>query len=119
FALADGEEALCAAGAEIGDVGVIGGGARSRLWGRILASALGRPLRYAAEGELGPAFGASRLARLALGGESIDAVCAPPEIAWVAEPDAALQDVYRDRRELFRRLYRDLRETFSRTAAVG
>jgi xylulokinase len=119
FALADGEEALCAAGAEIGDVGVIGGGARSRLWGRILASALGRPLRYAAEGELGPAFGAARLARLALGGESIDAVCAPPEIAWVAEPDAALQDVYRDRRELFRRLYRDLRETFSGTAAVG
>jgi xylulokinase len=117
FALADGEDVLRAAGAEIRDVGVIGGGARSRLWGRILASALGRPLRYAAEGELGPAFGAARLARLALGGESIDAVCAPPEISWVAEPDAALQDVYRERRDLFRRLYRDLRETFCHTAA--
>src|SRR5262249_45554921 len=57
FAFADGQEVLLAAGTEIRDVVVIGGGARSRLWGRILASALGRRLRYLAAGEIGPAFG--------------------------------------------------------------
>ena len=66
FALADGQDALRAAGTAIGSVSVIGGGARSRFWGRILASALDRPLHYHAGAEVGPAFGAARLARLAV-----------------------------------------------------
>ena len=49
---------------------VIGGGSRSLFWGRILASVLDRPLTFHAGGELGPAFGAARLARLAAGDET-------------------------------------------------
>ena len=45
FALADGQQALLASGTSIGAVSVIGGGARSRFWGRILATVLDRPLR--------------------------------------------------------------------------
>ena len=78
----------------IGDVSVIGGGARSRFWGRILASALDRPLRYHAGGESGPAFGAARLARLAVTGEDPLAVCTPPPVEHVVEPDAELRDRY-------------------------
>ena len=57
FALADGQRALLDCGTRIDRVTVIGGGARSRFWGRILASALDRPLHYGRGGELGPAFG--------------------------------------------------------------
>ena len=78
FAFADGQDALLAAGASVDTVSVIGGGARSRYWGRILASVLGQPLTYHPGGETGPAFGAARLARLAVSGEAPADVCTPP-----------------------------------------
>jgi xylulokinase len=112
FALADGQAALLAAGARIGDVAVIGGGARSELWGRILASALDRPLAYAAEAEVGPAFGAARLARLAVSGERAAEVCTPPPVERVIAPDPVLAAKCRERHTTFRRLYPALRETF-------
>lgn len=105
LALADGQDALLGAGTVIGALSVVGGGARSRLWGRILASALERPLRYPAAGEVGPAFGAARLARLAADGEDPRAVCTPPPTAALVEPDAALRDALRARRRRFRALY--------------
>jgi xylulokinase len=113
FAFADGQDALLAAGTPIGRVSVIGGGARSRYWGRLLASALGRPLEYHAGGELGPAFGAARLARLAATGEKPEAVCtAPPRLA-TAEPEAALAEGLAERLARWRRLYAALRECFA------
>lgn len=115
FALADGQQALQEAGARIDSVAVIGGGARSALWGRILASALDRPLSYPRGGDLGPAFGAARLARLALTGEGADAVCTPLPVERVVEPDSALRDRYSQRLELFRALYRDVRRHWEET----
>lgn len=116
FAFVDAQDALLAAGTAIGTVRVIGGGARSALWGRILASALGRELVYPAGAEHGPAFGAARLARLAITGEEPAAVCTPPATAATVAPDASLCDVYPARLELYRRLYRELRGSF---AALG
>jgi xylulokinase len=113
FALVDGQDALVAAGAAIEEVAVIGGGARSAYWGRILASALGRPLGYHAGGETGAGFGAARLARLAATGEEPEAVCLPPPLERTIAPDPVLQDRYTRRRELFRRLYSDLRTAFA------
>src|SRR5215468_8868693 len=92
FSLADGQAALLDAHASIGRVSVIGGGARSRFWGRILASALDRPLHYHAGAEVGPAFGAARLARLAVTGEQPAAVCTAPPIQAVIEPEPALRE---------------------------
>jgi len=112
FALADGQAALLAGGTHIGDVAVIGGGARSELWGRILASALGRTLSYAAEAEIGPAFGAARLGRLAATGEPAAEICKPPPVARVTPPDPQLAARCRERYETFKHLYRVLRETF-------
>jgi xylulokinase len=116
FAFVDAQDALLAAGTTIGTVQVIGGGARSALWGRILASALGRELVYPAGAEHGPSFGAARLARLAVTGEDPSAVCTPPQVASVAAPDAALQETYRTRIDLYRRLYRELRGSFAALA---
>jgi xylulokinase len=112
FAFADAQQALLAAGTEIHTVRVIGGGARSRPWRRILASVLGRELIYPAGGELGPAFGAARLARLAVTGEEPVAVCTPPATAAVEVPDPELGERYRDRLALYRRLYPLLRDAF-------
>jgi xylulokinase len=113
FAFADGQEALLAAGTSIGRVSVIGGGARSRFWGRLLASTLGRSLDYHAGGELGPAFGASRLARLATSTESPGSVCTPPPLVDQIAPEPLLADGLAERLARWRRLYPALRERFA------
>lgn len=115
FAFADGQDALLVAGTRIDEVTVIGGGARSVLWTRILASTLDRPLRLHSGGEHGAAFGAARLARLAVTGESPAEICAAPELAREVLPEPALVGRYADRRVLFQRLYGDLRDTFRST----
>jgi xylulokinase len=114
FAFADGQDALLEAGTMIESVAVIGGGARSRYWGRILASALGRPLAYAAGGEVGPAFGAARLARLAASGESVEGVCTVAPIDDIIEPEPELGERCRERRQRYHELYKALRERFPR-----
>lgn len=118
FALADGRDAMRAAGTELRDVWVIGGGARSRFWSRILASALDTPLLSAPGAELGPAFGAARLARLAVLREETSTVCKTPVPAAVAHPDAELVERYRERRVEYQQLYRALRGVFRGSAEV-
>lgn len=113
FAFADAQQALVESGTEITEVSVIGGGARSLFWGEILASALDRPLNFHAGAEYGPAYGAARLARLAVTGEAVNAVCNPPPIAQVIEPNLRLVDQYQEQMEQFRALYRNLEKSFS------
>jgi xylulokinase len=112
LAFKDGLDALLDTGAELDTVTVIGGGARSRYWGRILASALGRPMVYREGGEIGPAYGAARLAQLAYGQGSIDEVCSKPKVAEVIEPDAALRDSLASKSEIYRALYPALKSSF-------
>jgi xylulokinase len=116
FAFSDAERALRGAGTEIGELCVIGGGAQSRLWGRILASALDRTLVYRAGGELGPAHGAARLARLAHTGEPPERVCAKPPLREEIDPDRELRAKLLPRLARFRTLYRALRDQFPREA---
>jgi xylulokinase len=112
FAFRDGMDALTDSGAHIDTITVIGGGAKSHYWGTILSSALGRPLVYRDGGEVGPAYGAARLAQLADTGSSIEAVCTAPAILHVAEPDDALVDLYSERILKFRALYTTLKSAF-------
>ncbi len=118
FAFADAQAALLASGAHIGAVSVIGGGARSRLWGRILASVLERPLVYRRGGEVGPAHGAARLARMGATGAPAGDVCrAPPEDQRIA-PERDLVDRYAHRLPGFRALYHRLRPSFRADASA-
>ncbi len=112
FAFADGLDALTQAGADVGEIRVIGGGARSAWWGRVLAAALERRLVYGAGSDVGPAYGAARLARLAHGKETVAAVCKPPPVQAVIEPDAADVERLASKRERFAKLYPDLRARF-------
>jgi xylulokinase len=112
FTLADARDCLAAAGDGLGRVGLIGGGAKSALWTRMIAAALGREIVRYRGGEAGPAFGAARLARLAATGESADALCAAPEILDVIAPEPFLVDAFAKRRERFASLYRTLKPEF-------
>ena len=117
LAFVDGQEVLLEAGSSIAEICVTGGGSRSIFWGRILAAALNRPLIYRKGSEVGAAFGAARLARLAVTGESLESVCTQPSINRVIEPDAALSALLAARRPLFTNLYRDLRNAFAEFSA--
>ncbi len=112
FAFADGLDALIEAGATVGQISVIGGGARSSWWGKTLAAALGRPLAYRDGSEVGPAYGAARLARLAATKDAIEDVCTPPPIRAVIEPDDRDREALEGKRDQFVQLYKDLRARF-------
>jgi xylulokinase len=116
FAFRDGLDALLAGGGAVESIAVIGGGARSAYWGRILSSALRKPLVYCDAATLGPAYGAARLARMGFQQASVEEVCTAPPILHVVEPDDRLSDLYAQRIERFRSLYRHLKGTFVETA---
>ena len=112
FAFADGIDVLKEAGSKIGDVTVVGGAARLPYWGPMLASALDVPLTYREGGEVGGAFGAARLGRLAATGEDPVKVCTAPKVSRVVQPVAALQEQMAPRRALFVSLYKNLKASF-------
>ena len=112
FAFADGQQALIDSGTQIDQVSVIGGGSRSLLWGKILASVLQRPLVYREGAEVGPAFGAARLARLAVSNETAAQVCTAGEIKNTIAPDAVMSDYYHKQYQTFKSLYNSLKAHF-------
>jgi len=118
FAFADGEQVLRDAGARIERVAVIGGGSRSRLWVRILASVLGRPLVRLRGGEVGPALGAARLSRLGVTGLPLAAVCREPDVEEEIAPDGGLVEYYAERLPRYRALYASLLPHFRSDAAT-
>ncbi|MGH0033671.1 MAG: xylulokinase [Myxococcota bacterium] len=112
YAFADAQAVLRASGSRIDSVTVIGGGARSRLWGRILAAVLDRPLVYRRGAEVGPALGAARLARLGVEGGAPAEVCVEGPVDFVVEPEPALASHYAAGWTRFRALYPALRDAF-------
>ena len=114
FALADGQRVLVEAGADIGEVSVIGGGARSVYWGRILSAALGRPLTYREDAAVGPALGAARLAALGHRGGDPAEVC--PQAPVVETVQASSEETERSQARFltYRALYDDLKDRFPR-----
>ncbi|MCC6867702.1 MAG: xylulokinase [Burkholderiales bacterium] len=114
FAFADGLDALEATGSRVASLAVVGGGSRSRAWGRLIAAALQRPLAYPRGGDVGPALGAAGLARVGAGVPAREAFAARG-VTHVIEPESSLTDELAARRAIFRSLYRDLAERFALT----
>ncbi|QHM73285.1 xylulokinase [Mixta intestinalis] len=109
YALAQGIDAVHACGIKPTSVMLIGGGARSPFWRQMLADISGQTLDYCRGGDVGPALGAARLARLALYPDT------PPETLLPGlpleqrhQPDLQRHRRYQPRRELFARLYQQL-----------
>lgn len=105
--LLDGAQALQRAEVKIDTISVIGGGARSTYWLAMLADILGRPLELHSGGEVGPALGAARLARMAVDVDaSLAQVCPQPPLLQRFEPDQKRHRHYIEQRQpVFRELY--------------
>ncbi|MGF6492372.1 xylulokinase [Luteibacter sp. 621] len=112
--LLDGLLAVEGTGLVSEEITVIGGGSRSAYWTQMLADILGKPLVLRAGGEVGPALGAARLARLAVQpGASLEEVCPMPPATAVYEPDAARHAYFlQTRHPLFRRSYEQLKPLY-------
>ncbi len=104
FALRDNLEALRAAGTELSSVMAVGGGSRSQLWLKTIATALGIPVEVPADGDFGAAFGAARLGLIATENAEPSSVLTRPGIASIIEPDRALASAYGDAYARFRAL---------------
>lgn len=115
FGLRDSLELIRQLGATPESARVSGGGARSDLWLKILASVLGMPLESMSVSE-GAAFGAALLGGVAAGVfadvEEAVSTCVHP--ARVIEPDAAWVEDYQERYADFRSLYPSLRQVGAR-----
>jgi len=110
FAHADGLDALREAGTHVEALAVIGGGARSRYWGTIIAAALGVRLEYLDGGEVGPALGAAKLARIGVNGASAAEACVRPAICHAIEPNPQLAERLAPKLERYRRAYAAIRD---------
>ncbi|MYD98391.1 MAG: xylulokinase [Gammaproteobacteria bacterium] len=112
FALADGQRVLLEAGADLGEISVIGGGSQSLYWGRLLSAALRRPMVYREDAAVGPALGAARLAELGhAGGDPVD-VCPQAPVVDTVEASTAEMDRAQERFAVYRGLYEDLKARF-------
>ena len=109
FGLADGLDALKAAGTQVGRLSLVGGGARSAHWAQLLADTLDVELVAVEGSEAGGAMGAARLAWLALG-RSEREVCTSPPVRASYRPRPARHAALATRLNRFRALYRQTRD---------
>ncbi|RZM20176.1 MAG: xylulokinase, partial [Sphingomonas sp.] len=105
FALADGLDVLREAGTTVERLAVIGGGARSRYWGQVIAAAMEVELVYLQGGEVGPALGAARLAQLGVDGGDPAEICVAPPVSHTIVPDPALVSALAEKKAAFRQAY--------------
>jgi xylulokinase len=113
FSMADAYAALQSTGTVIERASFVGGGSRSRFWGELIASATGITLLRHKDGDIGGAFGAARLARLAVTGETPESVCTMPAVEEEITPQPMLTALLPSRLERYRSLYRVLKPEFS------
>lgn len=113
FGMADGFDALLESGIDVHSISVIGGGAQSEYWGRILAAVLKRPLVYRDGAATGPAIGAARLARYSKDKGSYEDAFAAPRAVNVIEPHEPDIERLAAKREKFQRLYSALSTEFT------
>lgn len=113
FAFADGFDALHVLNQVPEEISIIGGGARCQYWRQMLADIVGKKLVYRDGGEIGPALGAARLAKLGINPElNIDSVCPVPELIETHNPNMAKHEVFSIKREKFQQLYTQLKTLF-------
>ncbi len=89
---------------------IIGGGTRSALWMKMIASALGRELLLAEAGEYGASLGAARLARMGSTGETAEDICQFPRRTRRISPHPVWQQRYKGQLQDFRKLYLAVKE---------
>lgn len=119
FALSDSAHLMRELGVNLDTVRATGGGARSELWRRILASLFDARVLIALS-DAGPAFGAAILAGVGTGcwPSLDDAACALVQITGETLPDSVLAAAYTGYYRLFDGLYPALRGAYSQMSEI-
>jgi xylulokinase len=118
YGLRDSLELLRELGVEASAGRISGGGGRSELWRRIVASILGVPLERSAGADEGAAFGAAMLGGVAAGifADAEEAVAACVQVQERLDPVADWGPAYEEGYDRFKELYPALRP-FERTGS--
>lgn len=113
FALADGLDAQHSVSSVPNEISLIGGGAKSSFWRQMLADIFGVKLVYRSGGDVGPALGAARLARMGTEvGVTVKDVCPVPELVQTHLPDESKRELYQAKRMVYQSLYGKLKDLF-------
>jgi xylulokinase len=110
FAFRDNLDALREGGAKINRLMAVGGGTKSELWLKIIATALNVPIDLPAAGDVGGAFGAARMGLVAATGADFRKVFTKPKIARSIQPEKAALAAYEDQFQRYKKIYPAIRE---------
>jgi xylulokinase len=105
FAFRDNLEALREGGAKINRLMAVGGGTKSEIWLKIIATALNVPIDLPAAGDVGGAFGAARMGMVAATGANFRDVFTKPKIARSVAPEKAAVSAYEDQYQRYKKIY--------------
>lgn len=105
FAFRDCQRVLKDAGTGIGRLLAVGGGSKSGLWLKLIATNLDTEIALPEDGDFGGALGAARLGLCAAENADPGDVMTMPGIMRVVAPDPALRSAYADRYARYRALY--------------
>lgn len=112
FAFRDSLEALKDAGTNVKRVTAVGGGTKSELWLKIIATVLGVPVDLPAAGDVGGAFGAARLGMIAATGADFRKVLTAPKTARTIMPEKKVQAAYEDHYRRYAKIYPAIKEIY-------
>jgi xylulokinase len=113
FAFRDCQRVLTDAGTRIDRLLAVGGGSKSPLWLRMIATNLDMEIAIPEDGDFGGALGAARLGLCAATGASPADIITMPAIKTVIAPDRALAAPYSDQYARYRALYPAIEEARS------
>ena len=105
FAFRDSQRVLSDAGTKIDRLLAVGGGSKSALWLKMIATNLDMEIALPEDGDFGGALGAARLGLCAAEGASPATVMTMPPIKTVIAPDRSLSAAYSDQYARYRALY--------------
>ena len=101
---------LSAAGTTFGRLLAVGGGSKSDLWLKLIATNLDTEIAVPEDGDFGGALGVARLGLCAAEGVAPTDIMTMPAIRRVVQPDASLTDAYCQHYERYRALYPAIEE---------
>jgi xylulokinase len=110
FAFRDCQRVLKDAGTSFGRLLAVGGGSKSPLWLKLIATNLDTEIAVPEDGDFGGALGAARLGLCAAEGADPAQVMSMPGIKEIIKPDASLRDAYTAQYARYRALYPAIEE---------
>lgn len=110
FAFRDCQRVLKDAGTTFGRLLAVGGGSKSPLWLKLIATNLDTEIAVPEDGDFGGALGAARLGLCAAESADPAEIMTMPGIKQIIKPDASLRDAYTHRYARYRALYPAIEE---------